>query len=198
MCIYLNIIISYRFQLRTKYTGFFLFRFKILAIVSSKKRVTFRALESLGIAQRITFCQERLLCAVTEADLLGDLLGINSAFMRWLIHREKIELVCVFLKCWHVTTNMWLISSPHLAFIHMIHTSWESALPSDSCDKHTMVTSMCIFHYLYHTPKKLERLTVSTEKNLATKNTHVSFLRYLPCFFLNVPPPKKRTKRPFN
>lgn len=179
MCIYLNIIISYRFQLRTKYTSFFWFRFKILAIVSSKKRVTFRALESLGIAQRITFCQERLLCAVTEADLLGDLLGINSASkMRWLIHREKIELVCV------LSLNVDMLQQTcdefrpqTLPSYHMIHTrSWGSwlcqVIPVRSA---AMVTSMCIFHYLSRTPKKTGKTYRKYRKKTCNKKSHVLY-----------------------
>ena len=151
--------------------------------------MTFRALESLGIAQRITFCQERLLCAVTEADLLGDLLGINSASkMRWLIHREKIELVCV------LSLNVDMLQQTcdefrpqTLPSYHMIHTrSWGSwlcqVIPVRSA---AMVTSMCIFHYLSRTPKKLERLTESTEKNLATKKA-TCYIFDASCFFLHI------------
>ena len=69
-----------------------------------------------------------------------------------------------------------------------------SALPSDSCDKHAMVTSMCIFPV---PQKNWKDYTKYSDRSMLQqqKNTHVSFLRYLPVFFKKCsPPPKKKTE----
>ena len=63
------------------------------------------------------------------------------------------------------------------------------ALPSDSCDKHAMVTSMCIFPV----PKKTGK-TYSKYRKKSCNKKHPRVIFEIPsCFFLkNVPPPPKK------
>ncbi len=170
-CIYIYIfhyIIFYTFQLRTTYQvhTFFLVRVKILAIVSSK---------AFGWPSRAFFCialhsespagPVRNVCFVQLLRLIcwGDLMGFVGDKQRFAIWKVDSWLSWVFSWCLFfflemltfLPPNMWLISSPNLAFIHMIHTSWVSPLPSDSCDtSHNGDLNV----YLSGTPKNWKKI----------------------------------------